>query len=244
MRHFIQPEALCPSSNWTCSHCMERQPALKQMSIRRLPPVLCVHLKRFEHAGGPGVGGRGRAGSASHGARYPRKLHTRLSFPLDQLDLEPFVSASVLRERYKCRRPITPQDQQQQQHAAQGLTTGGPGGSGTATQAAYAGRDYTPTAAVPGLKLEDRQGVGEEGAGRTGGGAGLGSSSCAYTLFAVVVHKGDMQGGHYIAYIRSGGSWYHCDDAWVTLVEEQEVADCQAYMLFYEQGALASHEQG
>jgi uncharacterized UBP type Zn finger protein len=56
--------------------------------------------------------------------------------------------------------------------------------------------------------------------------------SWLYSLFAVVVHKGDIQGGHYITYVRCGGSWFCCDDAWVTLVEESEVAAAQAYMLF------------
>ena len=34
--------------------CKTRQQAVKQMSMRRLPPVLCFHAKRFEHhlAGG------------------------------------------------------------------------------------------------------------------------------------------------------------------------------------------------
>jgi hypothetical protein len=42
-----------------------------------------------------------------------------------------------------------------------------------------------------------------------------------------------MQGGHYIAFIKCGGYWYRCDDAWITIVEEEDVAACQAYMLFY-----------
>jgi hypothetical protein len=40
-------------------------------------------------------------------------------------------------------------------------------------------------------------------------------------------------GGHYIAYIKCGGCWYQCDDAYVNLVSEELVAACQAYMLFY-----------
>ena len=30
--------------------CKGCQTAVKQMSIRRLPPVLCLHVKRFEHS--------------------------------------------------------------------------------------------------------------------------------------------------------------------------------------------------
>ena len=30
-----------------------------------------------------------------------------------------------------------------------------------------------------------------------------------------------------------GACWYCCDDAWVHQVEEEVVAACQAYMLFY-----------
>jgi len=33
--------------------------------------------------------------------------------------------------------------------------------------------------------------------------------------------------------LRSRGSWFRCDDAWVTEASEQEVAQCQAYMLFF-----------
>jgi ubiquitin carboxyl-terminal hydrolase 22/27/51 len=61
---------------------------------------------------------------------------------------------------------------------------------------------------------------------------GPAQQGCLYSLFAVVVHKGDIQGGHYITYVRCGGSWFCCDDAWITLVEESEVAAAQAYMLF------------
>jgi ubiquitin carboxyl-terminal hydrolase 22/27/51 len=47
--------------------------------------------------------------------------------------------------------------------------------------------------------------------------------------------QGDISGGHYVAYVRSCGAWFCCDDAWVTLVSEAEVLAAQAYMLFYVQ---------
>lgn len=55
-----------------------------------------------------------------------------------------------------------------------------------------------------------------------------------YTLTAVVVHSGGSTGGHYICYIHKPGGWFYCSDASVRRATEQEVMNCQAYMLFYE----------
>ncbi|KFM27031.1 Ubiquitin carboxyl-terminal hydrolase 22 [Auxenochlorella protothecoides] len=55
-----------------------------------------------------------------------------------------------------------------------------------------------------------------------------------YDLYAVVVHKGDFKGGHYVAYLRCGkGEWYLCDDACISAASEADVQHCQAYLLFY-----------
>ena len=55
-------------------------------------------------------------------------------------------------------------------------------------------------------------------------------------LFAVVVHSGkNSHSGHYIAYVRSlsKNEWWKMDDAKVTRVAQEEVVNCEAYMLFY-----------
>jgi len=56
-----------------------------------------------------------------------------------------------------------------------------------------------------------------------------------YDLYAVVVHSGVLEGGHYTAYIRRAGAWYLCDDAVILEVNEEEVRSAQAFMLFYEE---------
>lgn len=74
-----------------------------------------------------------------------------------------------------------------------------------------------------------------------------GHTSSQYILYAVICHKGDITGGHYVAYVRCAGAWFLCDDAWITLVDEEEVAQAQAYMLFfcseafYDNAALGLH---
>jgi hypothetical protein len=46
---YVRPEQLGAAADWRCSQCSQQQRPLKQMSVRKLPPVLCFHLKRFEH---------------------------------------------------------------------------------------------------------------------------------------------------------------------------------------------------
>ena len=55
----------------------------------------------------------------------------------------------------------------------------------------------------------------------------------AYTLAAVIVHKGEMNSGHYICYAREGEDWFLFDDSKVVLVNESEVLKAEAYLLLY-----------
>ncbi|KAH7095029.1 hypothetical protein FB567DRAFT_511594 [Paraphoma chrysanthemicola] len=63
------------SAEYTCRNCDSPQNATKQLSIKQLPPVLAVHLKRFEH---------NKATSS--------KIETRVSFPL-RLDVNPYTTS-------------------------------------------------------------------------------------------------------------------------------------------------------
>lgn len=54
-----------------------------------------------------------------------------------------------------------------------------------------------------------------------------------YELFAVIVHSGNLDSGHYFAYVRSQNAWFRCDDSRVTRAEPVQVAAAQAYLLFY-----------
>ena len=46
-----------------------------------------------------------------------------------------------------------------------------------------------------------------------------------------------MTEGHYTAFARGpdGTTWYHFNDTRVTMVDEEEVSNSQAFMLFYQQ---------
>jgi Ubiquitin carboxyl-terminal hydrolase len=56
-----------------------------------------------------------------------------------------------------------------------------------------------------------------------------------YDLVAVLVHQGTTcDHGHYLAYVKHGGSWYRCNDSEVERVNLDTVLNQQAYILMYE----------
>ncbi|KAI5361619.1 Putative Zinc finger, RING/FYVE/PHD-type, ubiquitin specific protease [Septoria linicola] len=54
-----------------------------------------------------------------------------------------------------------------------------------------------------------------------------------YELSSVVVHKGKIDSGHYISYSRQDDDWFRFDDSMVVQVDEKDVLNAEAYMLFY-----------
>ena len=54
-----------------------------------------------------------------------------------------------------------------------------------------------------------------------------------YELSSVIVHKGKIDSGHYISYSKQDGDWFRFDDSMVVQVNEKEVLNAEAYMLFY-----------
>jgi ubiquitin carboxyl-terminal hydrolase 22/27/51 len=59
------------------------------------------------------------------------------------------------------------------------------------------------------------------------------SALASYTLSAVIVHKGEINSGHYVSYAREGRDWFLFDDSKVVLVGEKDVLAAQAYLLVY-----------
>ncbi|KAK2077372.1 hypothetical protein QBZ16_004217 [Prototheca wickerhamii] len=79
LRRLTHTELLgAAGSSWRCAACGASQGATKRLSLAKLPPVLVLHAKRFEHSG--------LRGTAT-------KLNTFLEYPLENLDMSPFLSA-------------------------------------------------------------------------------------------------------------------------------------------------------
>lgn len=58
-----------------------------------------------------------------------------------------------------------------------------------------------------------------------------------YDLFAVVLHSGALNGGHYTSLARNKGTWYEFNDKFVIQLkknDERKIINSNAYILFYE----------
>ncbi|XP_041980648.1 ubiquitin carboxyl-terminal hydrolase 3-like [Aricia agestis] len=75
---FVQVEELADTERYFCSSCKCKQKSTKQFWIRRLPNVLCLHLKRFRWHN-----------------YFRTKVDTCISFPLKALDMSRFVLSNV-----------------------------------------------------------------------------------------------------------------------------------------------------
>jgi ubiquitin carboxyl-terminal hydrolase 22/27/51 len=56
-----------------------------------------------------------------------------------------------------------------------------------------------------------------------------------YKLFAIAVHIGSIEMGHYVSYSKRGNDdrWHLFNDEQCHLVSEAEALDQEAYLLFY-----------
>ena len=67
-------EVLEKDDAWDCPRCKTKRRATKTLSLARLPPILLIHLKRFEANG-----------------RFSDKIDTFVEFPVKGLDLTNYM---------------------------------------------------------------------------------------------------------------------------------------------------------
>lgn len=82
LRSFTRSERMAQAERCWCTACGGLQESSKQLSVHRLPNVLCFHLKRFERAHG-----KGNATSM--------KIDSMVYFPLHSLNMRPYTSEHI-----------------------------------------------------------------------------------------------------------------------------------------------------
>jgi len=79
LSEFKQSETLDEDNKWYCNKCQEFVQATKTLEIYRVPRILIVSLKRF------------KTSRSKHGFGGGQKIDTLVEFPLEGLDMRPFV---------------------------------------------------------------------------------------------------------------------------------------------------------
>lgn len=78
LQKFVEIEELADSERFFCNNCKNKQRSTKKFWVRRLPNVLCLHIKRFRWS------------------PYSRtKLDTHVQFPLKGLDMSSYLLSNL-----------------------------------------------------------------------------------------------------------------------------------------------------
>ncbi|KAF4089597.1 hypothetical protein AMELA_G00067680 [Ameiurus melas] len=72
---FFARDELKGDNMYSCEKCKKLRNGVKFCKVQSLPEILCIHLKRFRHE-----------------LMFSTKISTHVSFPLDGLDLQPFLA--------------------------------------------------------------------------------------------------------------------------------------------------------
>ena len=86
---FAMTEQLSSEDSWYCPHCKDHKEATKKLDLWSVPPLLCIHLKRF---------------SQVHQSLFSsEKLETPVNFPVsEKLNLAPFIVGPQTSEQADC----------------------------------------------------------------------------------------------------------------------------------------------
>lgn len=244
---------MCVSLQGYCSSCREHVEMTKKLEIWRLPPIMVVHLKRFQYT-----------------QTYRRKLGSLVEFPIEGLDLsccvapheefpakypmkktkdEPTVStatteAAVAAEVSADEEMKATPDEKDRSNSSSSSSTAAESAkpesakpsvtfakstSSVAATSASTSTSASATAAKANVVNRVRRGYTN---------TNLDQSRCLetnYDLYGVVNHQGALGGGHYTAYAKNflDDQWYYYDDERVRVVEESRVVSPSAYLLFY-----------
>lgn len=248
LREFLKPEQLRGDDKFMCDKCNGKHDAERGIRLRSMPPIISIHLKRFAIQTVTDKRGRSELSLV--------KVNTAVNFSR-VLDMRSFVTV--------------PEPGPSSAGAGESGQGGGESSGGAGTAAVFS------AAASPEPASPSRVGAviptgGENGGGGDSGSVGSGSNeaggssdgptvsrsgSLLYDLYAVLLHTGSLEKGHYFALIKdvADGSWYRFDDEKVTLLGDEELdrelrkayggrGSTSAYMLLYRELPLGTTVEG
>jgi len=223
LEELFKPEQMRGDDQFHCDKCTGKHDAERGVRLRTMPPIVTIHLKRF--AIQTNQDRKGRTEMSLIKVNTPVHFHRTLDF-------RPFVAASKAIGTASSKPEICPPADASL--LAAGSTVRGttpPTATGEQHQQSNSGGEC-------GDREEESVHSQEEEAERP--------SSLLYDLYAVLMHSGSLEKGHYIALAKdvTDDAWYRFDDEKVTKLSEEVLrrelrkayggrGSTSAYMLFY-----------
>ena len=237
-------ETLAGPGRFYCERCGDVGGATKQNKLQTLPPVLCLHLKRFTWRG--------------TGARS--KLDAHVDFPLHSLDLSPYMETADGSEGLEKAAAETAAAAAEAAAEMADMASEMAEGAMKRPRRASAGSSFGEAAAAKAAAAERAAAQAREAAAMAmaswidadEGGSKRDEDAHMYDLAAAVVHHGAGAGsGHYTVFAREGdaeddkndetetetekrdGVWAQFNDDKVIAADPEEVRNAGGYLFFY-----------
>jgi len=191
-----------------CSKCREFRVQTKNMSLWRLPPVMIIHLKRFQFT-----------------QQMRRKLRDLVVFPTEGLDFTRIITSDSADDKGCVVENGNSKGGEEEEEEKEAEEDPEPDENGEATSTNDDDDDNDDDDYTEPSGLET--GIGSMHLST--------ESEPLYDLYGVIHHQGAMTGGHYVASLKSetDGKWRLFNDAQIFEVNARDVVDSSAYILFY-----------
>ncbi|XP_046459200.1 ubiquitin carboxyl-terminal hydrolase 32-like isoform X2 [Daphnia pulex] len=237
LQAFTREEQLSGDEKYYCPKCATHQPATKKLQIWRLPPILIVHLKRFQFVNHRWI-----------------KSHKAVQFPHNNLDFTEFLAAipseTLVRHRQKVASSTPPNgivdsanDESNGDDMNPKLSTsstsysnGHPPNLSEVINGNESTRKRLESTSLMTHPVHDEDLIDFHQHRLL---PGYNKLDITYSLYAAVCHSGIMGGGHYISYAKNpNGKWFYYNDSTCKESSANQIEGQTAYMLFFERDGI------
>nr|XP_049699105.1 ubiquitin carboxyl-terminal hydrolase 32 isoform X1 [Helicoverpa armigera] len=234
LRAFTSCERL--EQRYHCAHCRSAQPATKKLQIWRLPPILIVHLKRFQYVNNKWI-----------------KSQKVVNFPFQDFDPTAYLASvpqeTILRhtEILSSKRrssvfvddTISESDSEEDEESAQPKVQRPKVERKRKGSVEVKGRQRLESTSLVTTPVTDDNLIDYHQHHLL---KDQDPFDLKYRLYAVVSHSGQLSGGHYVAYCRNpSGAWLCYNDSScreLSAAPTPPIDPAAAYLLFYERQGL------
>jgi ubiquitin C-terminal hydrolase len=216
LQKFVEPEILNGSNQYFCEKCNTKVDAEKGLKFTSFPYILMLQLKRFDF---------------DYETMRRIKLNDRVTFP-QILDLNPFLRDTAAPAGAEAPAPAASSsasaadaDGAMEVDTPVAATNGADDGEDKEAEGATEDDQENAKPAENQPKINPEAHLFDASKERVD--SLLANGPAVYELFAILIHRGSANGGHYYAYIKNltDGKWNEFNDSSVSSVDERTLAE-------------------